>query len=91
MNDDPLNELPPGLAEALRRDREALRVPDDVDRRVLERLRAYELDDDLKERVWQRMIAERPELEHRILEWPDPPQPWWRRLWAWICRITLKA
>lgn len=27
--------------------------------------------DDLKERVWRKMIAERPELEHAVMEWPE--------------------
>ena len=41
-------------------------------------------DDEFKERVWQRMITECPELEHAVLKWPDPP--WWSRLWSWIRR-----
>ena len=61
-------DLPPELADGLRRDKAAL------DREF----------EQLKEKVWQRIIAARPELEHAVLEWPDPS--WWRRLWNWIRR-----
>jgi|GEM_PF-5799411 len=64
MHDD--SDLPRHIAEGLRRDKEALRLPEDV-----------------KENVWQRIVAERPDLEHVVLTWPDPP--WWRRLWSWLC------
>jgi hypothetical protein len=59
------SDLPRQIAEGLRRDKEALRLPEDV-----------------KESVWQKIITERPDLEHAVFEWPDPP--WWRRLWNWI-------
>ncbi len=39
-------------------------------------------DDELRERVWQNMIAECPELEHAVLEIPERRPSWWRRLLA---------
>lgn len=58
-------------------------------RRLREDAKRLELSEEAVDRIWQRMIAEHPELEDLILEVPeDPPLKGFIR--RWLDRLLLR-
>lgn len=57
-------------------------------RRLQENAKKIELPDEVAERVWQRLIAEHPEMEHAVLEWLDEPEKPKGFIRRWLDRLS---